>query len=403
MMRPLNLILMCFFLSSLAGCFQAKTAVNAADSKPRLVYTVPLAPSDSQTMRLSGVLKPHKETPIAFQVNGRIKTRVVDAGDNVKPGQILWTLDDRDFQQQLQTAKAQQSAATAALATASAELKRLQALQQQGYISAQGVERALLQFNQATAELEASEARLQQARLALSYTKVTAPEAGVIQQIFAEVGHVVAAGQPLAVLASSSPPDIVLQLPQRISPPDQATLQWGTASIKLTLRNFEAMSDSRSLTRQARYRLPEWPLTTTSNASPDAVQSPLNFGQIVQVEIPVSDLQNMAYSIGTTSNATISGVTTANATTNPVAVLPTSNIPATEMLMKVPISAIDERGQQPQIWHIEDGKAQAVAINVQQISEEYALITTNLAVNSKVIRLGVHVLEPGMAVQEWQP
>lgn len=389
-MRPLNLILMCFFLSSLAGCFQAKTAVNAADSKPRLVYTVPLAPSDSQTMRLSGVLKPHKETPIAFQVNGRIKTRVVDAGDNVKPGQILWTLDDRDFQQQLQTAKAQQSAATAALATASAELKRLQALQQQGYISAQGVERALLQFNQATAELEASEARLQQARLALSYTKVTAPEAGVIQQIFAEVGHVVAAGQPLAVLASSSPPDIVLQLPQRISPPDQATLQWGTASIKLTLRNFEAMSDSRSLTRQARYRLPEWPLTTTSHASPDAVQSPLNFGQIVQVEIPVSDLQNMAYS-------------TANATTNPEAVLPTSNIPAAEMLMKVPISAIDERGQQPQIWHIEDGKAQAVAINVQQISEEYALITTNLAVNSKVIRLGVHVLEPGMAVQEWQP
>ena len=300
MMRPLNLILMCFFLSSLAGCFQAKTAPNAADGKPRLVYTVALEPSDSQTMRLSGVLKPHKETPIAFQVNGRIKTRVVDAGETVKPGQTLWTLDDRDFQQQLQTAKAQQMAATAALATASAELKRLQALQQQGYVSAQGVERALLQFNQATAELEASEARLQQAHLALSYTKVTAPEAGVIQQILVEAGHVVAAGQPLAELASSSPPEIVVQLPQRISPPDNATLRWGQARIKLTLRNFEAMSDSRSLTRQARYRLPEWPLATASNASLAADQPPLNFGQIVQVDIPVPDAQKQSYQIADT-------------------------------------------------------------------------------------------------------
>jgi RND family efflux transporter MFP subunit len=398
MMRPLNLILMCFLLSSLVGCFQAKTAPNAADGKPRLVYTVALEPSDSQTMRLSGVLKPHKETPMAFQVSGRIKTRVVDAGETVKPGQTLWTLDDRDVQQQLQTAKAQQTAATAALATASAELKRLQALQQQGYISAQGVERALLQFNQATAELEASEARLQQAHLALSYTKLIAPEAGVIQQILAEAGHVVAAGQPLAVLASSSPPDIVVQLPQRISPPDNATLRWGQDRIKLTLRNFEAMSDSRSLTRQARYRLPEWPLTTTASLGAD--QPALNFGQIVQVEIPVPDAQTRSYQIGDTTHAALSRLETT--TGNDKAKTATAMV-MTEMVMKVPISAIDERGHQPQIWHIKDGKAQPSAVNVLQLSEDYALITTNLAVKSKVIRLGVHVLEPGMAVMEWQP
>jgi hypothetical protein len=72
-------------------------------------------------------------------------------------------------------------------------------------------------------------------------------------------------------------------------------------------------------------------------------------------------------------------------------------------LLTVPIAALDERGQGPQIWVISDGTAQPVTVKLVSLNAETAVIETDLALGTKVIALGTHLLKPGMAVREIAP
>ena len=71
--------------------------------------------------------------------------------------------------------------------------------------------------------------------------------------------------------------------------------------------------------------------------------------------------------------------------------------------MQVPLAALDERGQQPQLWTVTDGKAQPHAVSVVTLNAEAATVRTELPAESRIITLGTHLLEPGMAVRELQP
>jgi hypothetical protein len=69
----------------------------------------------------------------------------------------------------------------------------------------------------------------------------------------------------------------------------------------------------------------------------------------------------------------------------------------------VPIAALDERGQGPQVWIITDGTAQPVAVKLVSLTAETAVIESDIVTGTKVIALGTHLLKPGMAVREIAP
>lgn len=334
----------------LVGCSKP-VAPTSDQTPPKWVRSHTIQHQGTQQLTLTGTVKARNEIPVAFQVSGRIAQRLVEAGQRVDQGDVLYRLDPKDLSEALRVVEATQAAASASLQTATSELQRTQELIKKRFISEQASEQAQLKFNEAKANLDKANAQQQQAKHALSYAVIRASSAGIITDINAEPGQVVSAGQRLAALATVQTLEIEVQLPEQITPPATASIQDGPTTISLALRSAAGSADAASLTRQARY-------------SVGASTNTLRLGQVLPVVLPLT---------GETTD------------------------------VQVPIGALDERGTSPQIWQIKDGKAAPVAVTVIAMNGDSATIRTDLSNGTAIIALGTHLLEPGMAVQELKP
>jgi RND family efflux transporter MFP subunit len=306
---------------------------------------------------LSGTVRAEVEAPLGFQVPGRIAARLVAAGHVVRAGQPLMRLDERDLLQAEQAAAADLAAAEAALATARADLERSRALQQQGFVSAQAVDRAELLLREAVARRDASAARRAQARNALGYAQLTSPAAGVLLDVTGEPGQVVAAGQPVAVLAQGAAREIELFLPETLPPParGEALLPDGRA-LPLMLREVAGNVEPVGRTRRARY-------TVTEGAAA------LVPGAVVRTRFVAAAQARQD------SEPTVTA-------------------------LQVPIGALDERGAGARVWRVADGRVAPVDVKVIGMDGERARISTALPAGTRVVALGTHLLREGMAVRE---
>jgi RND family efflux transporter MFP subunit len=350
MLRTLPLLALLSSSLWLTGCSDPASA-NHATEQPRAVLTQSLQQAGQAQLVLTGVVKARNEVPVAFQVSGRIAERLVEAGQRVEQGQLLYKLDPKDLAESVRVAKAAQAAAKASLDTVQAEKNRTAQLIKQRFVSEQSREQVELRYNEAKANLDRANAQLQQAEHGLNYANLTAGSAGIITDISAEPGQVVSAGQRLAALASAQQSEIEVQLPEQITPPTQGTVQFGTEKLTLTLRSAAGSADSTSLTRQARYSLSSQP-------------AELALGRVLQVQL---------------------------------------QLPVHAQQAEVPLGALDERGASPQLWVVVDGKAQPSAVTVLALDGEFATVQTSLPAGSRIITLGTHLLSSGMPVRELQP
>lgn len=114
--------------------------------------------------------------------NGRMEELKVRAGDQVKTGELLFTVD-----QQLQVADLK--VAEAALANAKQAFERAQTLLKNNA----GTQKA---YDEAQALLRDNEARMQAAQTRLDRRKLFSPVSGAVQQIYYRPGEMVTAGKP---------------------------------------------------------------------------------------------------------------------------------------------------------------------------------------------------------------
>src|SRR5262249_4089787 len=106
----------------LAGC-QAETAPVAKLERPVQVQRVAYGHGSAER-EFVGVVRARHETDLAFRVNGKIVTRVVNVGDRVAKGDVIARLDPEDLRLQTESAEAELAAATSSLAQADADLVR---------------------------------------------------------------------------------------------------------------------------------------------------------------------------------------------------------------------------------------------------------------------------------------
>ena len=342
-----------FFLAAVAvlsGCGDA--ADTAASTHAPFVKTWVLESGSLGSLRLSGTVRAQVESPLAFQVPGRIVQRAVNAGQTVKTDDTLFRLDTRDLEQGVQEAQAAFEAAQAARRIAQDDLKRHQQLLVHNAVSRQAAEQAELMVREAQARVGAAQARLKQARNALSYATLAAPAAGVLIDMTAEVGQVVAAGQPVAVLAHEGAREVQVYLPEGRVPPPQAVLDPSGQTVRLPLREAAGAVDTQSRTLRARYSIPA-----------DAPE--LQLGSVVRVSFPDSGSE-----------------------------------PQNSFV--VPVGAISERGQGPHVWRLRDDKVEPVTVTLLGMDAETARIAGPLQAGDVVVALGTHLLHDGMAVREHQ-
>jgi membrane fusion protein (multidrug efflux system) len=138
-------------------------------------------------------------TVISPKVPGHIEKVYVKDNQTIKAQDHLCDIDERDYQTGFNLAQAKLEAAQAEARQAGQDIQRYQKLLATKDISQQQYDKALLRWDTAKAMVEESQAGLNQARLNLSYTKITAPADGVVTRKDVEPGMFVEQGQ--AVMA----------------------------------------------------------------------------------------------------------------------------------------------------------------------------------------------------------
>ena len=116
---------------------------------------------------------------IAARVSGFLDKRVYTEGSVVKAGQVLFQMDQKPFQAQVDAAAAAMQRNQAALQVAQANLARTKPLAQQNALSQKDLDDAQGQYEQAAAAVAQSKAQLDSAQLDLSYTTITTPVDGI--------------------------------------------------------------------------------------------------------------------------------------------------------------------------------------------------------------------------------
>lgn len=218
----------------LAGCDKidpgAFTVVEQPPFTPSQTALVEVRETD-QVVEAVGTVRPTTETRIESRVTGQVLNVPVRPGDAVDKGDLLVALDDRQTtsqldqaRQSLKTAEAGREQARHALEAAQAAFKQARANYQRIKIyydsqaaTAQELEAAEATFRQADAGvkraeegLAAAEAGILQARavvdesaISLEYSRILAPEAGIVLKRFVEPGDLALPGKPLLALRTS--------------------------------------------------------------------------------------------------------------------------------------------------------------------------------------------------------
>lgn len=197
---------------------------------------VPTVPAQVKSVgigfELDGVVQPVTQSTVSAQAGGRIATLLVKAGDSVRAGQSLATIDDREAQTGLQRSQAQVAQAQAELRNAQANFERTRELQSKGFVSAAALDTADSQLKGALAGRDQAGAGARLSALAQGFTRVTAPFDGWVLQTHAQAGDLAVPGKPIVTLYAPLPLRAVVQVPVSRSAQAQAA-----GSVEVLLPN----------------------------------------------------------------------------------------------------------------------------------------------------------------------
>jgi membrane fusion protein, multidrug efflux system len=116
---------------------------------------------------------------IQARVSGFLDKRVYTEGAFVKAGQVMYRMDPKPFQAQVDAANAAMQRNQAALQVATANLNRTKPLAAKNALSQKDLDDAQGQYEQSAAAVAQSKAQLDSAKLDLGYTTITSPVAGI--------------------------------------------------------------------------------------------------------------------------------------------------------------------------------------------------------------------------------
>jgi RND family efflux transporter MFP subunit len=327
---------------------------DAGGDRPVLVRSVHFAPAEHPRL-LVGTLRARIEADQGFRIAGKIIARNVQLGDRVKAGDVLAALDPADLSLQRESVEAERSAAASAERQAALELERVTALRQQGWSTEQVLERQKAALEEATGRRSRAERAVAMALNTQSYAQLRADADGIVIALDADVGQVIAAGQPIARIARHGDREALVAVPENELP----AARHGKAEVTLwsdpdkrhpaKLREISPNADAATRTFQARYVVEGLP-----------ADAPL--GMTIALTLTQAD-------------------------SKPVA--------------RLPLAALlnDGRGTEVFVVEKESGILRRRPVTVIAYGAADATISTGLAEGEDVVVLGVHKLREGLKVR----
>ena len=172
--------------SLLAGCGPkeadaAKPGSAAGSAPPPLPVTAIRVKAEKVPVSLEAVgqAEGSREVEIRARVGGILEKRLYEEGMPVAAGQVLFQIDPAPYELAVQQARAVLMQEKVRRELAESEAKRLEPLARDRAIPQREVDQAIATAKQAGAAIAAAEAKLKEAELNLSYTRLTAPIGGI--------------------------------------------------------------------------------------------------------------------------------------------------------------------------------------------------------------------------------
>lgn len=167
--------------------------------------TMTISKSDiSVPLKYSATLKGTADVTITPQISGQLVEVCITEGQQVKKGDVLFRIDSRDKELELESAEANLLAAEAQESSAKLEFESNTNLYNKGIVSKYVVDNAENQYKQAKASVAQYRASANRARVNLSYCTITAPVDGAIGSIPVYAGDQVSPGTYLTLLSGNS-------------------------------------------------------------------------------------------------------------------------------------------------------------------------------------------------------
>ncbi len=203
------------------GLAKADAKTENPDQRPVAVAVAPTTQGDFPVyLNGLGTVTPLRTVTIHSRVDGELIRVAYTESQIVKQGELLVEIDPRAFQVQLQQAQGQLLHDEALLKNAEIDLARYQTLLEQDSIAAQQTvtQEALVKQYRGTVEVD--RAQVENAKLQLSYTKITAPVTGRIGLRLVDQGNIVHTtdSNGLVVITQIQPITVVFTLPEDTVP-----------------------------------------------------------------------------------------------------------------------------------------------------------------------------------------
>ena len=188
----LRLLLMTTVSMMISGCNEPETA---SQSIPEVSVIVAQPRDVAVFSEFVGKTVSSRRIEIRSRVEGFLEKRLYQEGTMVEEGQVMFQMDRKPFEAQLNAARAELAQQDARLTNAEANLARVKPLAEQNAVAQKELDDAISMFRSSAAAVEAAKAKVMQAELDLGYTEIFSPVTGISSFARKREGSYIGMGQ----------------------------------------------------------------------------------------------------------------------------------------------------------------------------------------------------------------
>ncbi len=222
------------------------------DAVPTVAVVHPTPEKPDEELVLPGTLQAFVESPIYARTNGYLLRWYKDIGSHVKKGDLLADIDTPEIDQELMQARATRQQVVAAMDLAKINADRYQALRKTDSVSQEEADTQSSGYQQATANLAAADANVRRLEELEGFKRVYAPFNGIITRRLVDPGALInagisgAAGKELFDIATTDPLRVYVSVPQAYAPAIHIGL-----NSSITLQEFPGQKFTAVVARTA--------------------------------------------------------------------------------------------------------------------------------------------------------
>lgn len=211
-------------LCLISGCSQDASGVPKTAQDQRKLMAVPVAVGTAVEktvpvqVKAIGNVEPFSTVSVKAQVEGELTTVHFKEGQEVKAGDMLFTIDPRPFDVALKQAEANLARDRAQLENARRQVDRYGSVVEKGYVTKEAYDQVSANSAALQATVKADEAAVENARLKLAYCSIKSPINGVVGALRVNKGNVIKANdndKPMVFINQIKPVYVSFSVPER--------------------------------------------------------------------------------------------------------------------------------------------------------------------------------------------